>query len=44
MRWCRARYLLGSQILVTTVSATSQFETWLEVEVSQHGSATPVIR
>ena len=22
----------------------SQFETWLEIEVSQHGSAAPVVR
>ena len=41
LRWCRARDLFGSQIPTTT---PSQFEIWLEVEVSQDRSATSVLR
>ena len=45
MRWCRVEDLFGSQIPVTTGGfETWQFKTCLEVEVSQHRSATAVVK
>ena len=35
---------LWSKLISSTTITVSQFETWLEDEVSQHRSTTPVIR